>query len=125
MEAAGSLLVSAGDLEAGSGYLGAARAVYVSLGARWDLARVKAIHYRCGVPTSSEAEQTPDGWASLADTEIKIATLVSRGLSTTRIAEHLALSRRTVQVHLSSILTKLGLHSRADLVGAAARRRAT
>jgi DNA-binding NarL/FixJ family response regulator len=55
------------------------------------------------------------GWAALTPTEQKIAELVAEGLSNPRIGEQLFLSRRTVQAHVSHILTKIGAHSRIEI----------
>jgi DNA-binding NarL/FixJ family response regulator len=44
-----------------------------------------------------------------------VARLVASALSNPQIAERLFLSRRTVQTHVSHILTKLDLHSRIDI----------
>jgi DNA-binding NarL/FixJ family response regulator len=53
--------------------------------------------------------------------EVKIASLVARGDSTTDIAHGMFLSRRTVQTYISRILTKLGASSRVDIVREALR----
>ena len=52
---------------------------------------------------------------------MKIATLVAEGNSTSDIAKSLFLSRRTVQTHISHILTKLGAKRRAEIVREALR----
>jgi DNA-binding CsgD family transcriptional regulator len=53
----------------------------------------------------------------LSDREIKVATLVIRGVSTRGIVDALHISRHTVQDHLKSVFDKTGVHSRRDLVG--------
>jgi len=52
--------------------------------------------------------------------EARIADLVAEGLSNPDIAAKLYLSRRTVQTHVSNILAKLQVNSRAGIVRAAA-----
>ena len=51
----------------------------------------------------------------LSPAEKAVAELVARGLSNRRIAEHLFLSRFTVETHLKRIFGKLELSSRAEL----------
>ena len=48
--------------------------------------------------------------------EIEIIQLCAKGLSAQQVADHLGLSRRTVEVHKSHIFDKLGLKTNADLV---------
>jgi DNA-binding NarL/FixJ family response regulator len=55
------------------------------------------------------------GWLSLTDAEIRVAGMVARGLSNTDIAGQLLLSRRTVDTHVSHILTKLQVRSRYEV----------
>ena len=52
---------------------------------------------------------------------MKIAALVAGGDSTSDIARSLFLSRRTVQTHISHILTKLGAKRRGEIVREALR----
>jgi DNA-binding NarL/FixJ family response regulator len=53
--------------------------------------------------------------AVLTSREVEIATLAARGLASSTIAGRLYLSVRTVDNHLASIYTKLGIHHRQDL----------
>jgi DNA-binding NarL/FixJ family response regulator len=64
------------------------------------------------------------GWDALTRAERVVATFVERGESNAEIATRLVLSRRTVESHVSNILAKLGMRSRADLILAAANRNA-
>ena len=54
--------------------------------------------------------------ADLSAREIEIIQLCANGLSAQQIADHLGLSRRTVEVHKSHIFEKLDLNTTADLV---------
>ena len=63
------------------------------------------------------------GWAALTPTELRVAFFVADGLSNPAIATELFLSRRTVQTHVSHILAKLRVHSRAEVAREAAQHR--
>ena len=52
----------------------------------------------------------------LSAREIEIIQLCANGMSAQQIADHLGLSRRTVEVHKSHIFEKLDLKTTADLV---------
>lgn len=52
----------------------------------------------------------------LTDRELEVARLVARGLSNEEIASTAFIARSTVKTHVSSILTKLGLTSRLQIV---------
>jgi DNA-binding NarL/FixJ family response regulator len=62
------------------------------------------------------------GWGSLTPTEERIVGLIAAGTPGPQIARQLHLSPRTVQTHVSHVLTKLGLTNRVELAAAAARR---
>jgi DNA-binding CsgD family transcriptional regulator len=62
---------------------------------------------------------------SLSPREKEIAELVVAGASNTAMAECLAVSRRTVEKHLTSIYEKLRLRNRAQLVAFMSRRRSS
>jgi DNA-binding NarL/FixJ family response regulator len=59
---------------------------------------------------------------SLTPQELRVATAARRGGTTREIAAELFLSPKTVEFHLRRIYTKLGVHSRAQLVTALAER---
>ncbi len=54
-------------------------------------------------------------WASLRRAELRVAFLVAEGLSNREIAEHLFISRHTVESHLKSAFAKLQVRSRVEL----------
>jgi DNA-binding NarL/FixJ family response regulator len=96
--------------------------VYGQLGAAWDIrradARLRAYGVRRGPRSAHRRESS--GWGALTASESRIAELVGQGWSNPDIAAELYLSRRTVQTHVSHILTKLQLHSRIEVVRALA-----
>jgi DNA-binding CsgD family transcriptional regulator len=106
--------------------LGLAADGYVTLEAKWDLARADAHLRRYGIRRGVQGHRRrpKSGWAALTPTEGQIALLVSAGLSNPDIAVRTFTSRRTVQFHVSSILTKLDLLSRVELAAAVSRREA-
>ena len=69
------------------------------------------------VAPSTEGERSP-----LTRREREVAALVAQGWTDRQIAETLVITEGTVGVHLSNILTKLDLHSRAQLAVWAAER---
>jgi DNA-binding CsgD family transcriptional regulator len=97
---------------------------YATLGAAWDIGRAVRRLRNLGVRRGVRAQQPQRaalGWVALTATELEIATKVAEGQSTPRIAEGMLLSRRTVQTHISQILTKLGARSRVEIAREATR----
>jgi len=67
---------------------------------------------------SRDAPRADGGFASLSDREREIAVLVAEGHTNRSIGSTLFLSERTVQTHLSRILSVLGLPSRTAIPAA-------
>jgi DNA-binding CsgD family transcriptional regulator len=59
--------------------------------------------------------------ANLTPRETEVLALVAEGLRNADIAQRLVVSTKTVDHHVSAILAKLGVRSRAEAAGAAAR----
>jgi NarL family two-component system response regulator LiaR len=57
--------------------------------------------------------------ADLTRREQEVLALLVKGMSNPEIAERLVISRSTVKVHISSILSKLGVASRAEAISLA------
>jgi DNA-binding NarL/FixJ family response regulator len=64
----------------------------------------------------SAAARSEDPYETLTPREHEVFQLAVEGLSNPQIAERLALSARTVEMHRSHLLKKLGLKTQTDLV---------
>lgn len=64
-----------------------------------------------------------EAFASLTNQELRILSLISEGKTNREIAEVVYLSEKTVRNYVSSILSKLGLSSRAEAAAYAVRHR--
>jgi DNA-binding CsgD family transcriptional regulator len=84
----------------------AARSVLEQLGAAPDLARLHVI----------ERGETPPQSRVLSNREIQVLRLVAAGNTNKSIARELSLSERTVDRHVSNILTKLNVPSRTAAI---------
>ena len=59
--------------------------------------------------------------SALTKRELEVLRLLAAGLGQEAIARDLAISSKTVGTHIQRILTKLGVHSRAEAVAVAHR----
>ena len=91
-----------GDDEAAGLELDAARSIFERLGARPDLARVDA----------PNPLLRPVSKGLLTARELQVLRLISSGRTNKEIAEKLSLSERTIDRHVTNILTKLDVRSR-------------
>ncbi len=64
-------------------------------------------------PSPPLAKTSPTYPAGLTAREVEVLRLVAQGLTDAQVAEHLVISPRTVNWHLTSIYSKLGVSSRA------------
>jgi DNA-binding NarL/FixJ family response regulator len=92
-----------GDRDSAAMELDAARWAFQRLGAAPDLARLEAL--------AGDGPAAPPG--GLTAREVEVLRLVATGRTNRAIANELVLSERTVERHVSNILTKLGVPSRA------------
>ena len=98
--------------------------LYERLGANWDLAQLRANLRRFGIQRGARVKHrlAETGWGSLTPTELKVALLVAKGMSNREVAEELFISTRTVDTHVSHILTKLDVPKRIGIATEAAER---
>ena len=102
--------VAAQDPEAAAGHAAGALRDMRRLGAAGEAVAAAALLRELGVIPGPE----PRDPGVLTRREQDVLALVADGLSNPEIAEQLFLSRKTVAHHVSSILTKLALRSRAE-----------
>jgi DNA-binding NarL/FixJ family response regulator len=80
----------------------------------WRVAEVVALRGRVGL---REAAGAPAGGpaGTLTPREREVATLIAEGLTNAELARRLYISPKTAAVHVSNILAKLGVASRAQV----------
>jgi RNA polymerase sigma factor (sigma-70 family) len=88
----------------------------LALGAEPDAERARRLH---DVATGREEAAVP--LPELTPREREVLSLVSEGLTNRQIAERLVVSEHTIHRHVTNILRKLGLPSRAAAAALAAR----
>nr|WP_250889094.1 AAA family ATPase [Mesorhizobium sp. dw_380] len=99
----------------------AALDIFEKLGARPVASRVRDIMRRNGVIHIARGPRrtTRANGAGLTQRQMEVLQLIERGLSNKRIAEHLAISPKTVDHHVSAVLGKLDAISRGEATAAA------
>jgi DNA-binding CsgD family transcriptional regulator/tetratricopeptide (TPR) repeat protein len=98
---------------------GLAREVAVRLGARPLITELNALGGPVAAPTGGARSPGSD---SLTPREFEVLGLVAAGRSNREIGEQLFISAKTVSVHVSNILAKLGATSRTEAAALARRR---
>jgi DNA-binding NarL/FixJ family response regulator len=94
-----------------------ALATFEQLGAARDADAAAGLLRRLG----AGGRAWPRGRGALTKRETEVMSLLAAGLSNAEIAERLYISRRTAEHHVASILSKLGLRSRAEAAAYAVR----
>jgi DNA-binding NarL/FixJ family response regulator len=123
-ERAAEMLAAGGQARQAEAALRQAISGYESLDAGWDVARTDSMLRTLGVRRGKKGprRRPRSGWEAMTETEQIVAGLVAEGLSNPQIGARMYLSRRTVQYHVSSILTKLDIMSRVELTALVVRR---
>jgi predicted ATPase/DNA-binding CsgD family transcriptional regulator len=104
----------AGWVASGRGYLGERAQPAWERGAGLSVQEAAAMARRGRGPRRRPAF----GWSSVTPAERNVADLVARGLTNPEIAARLGVSAGTVKGHVSSVLRKLGVRTRAELAAA-------
>lgn len=114
-----AVVVAASDAPRARALFAGAAQVYEKLGSRRDLARLAARSSEAGVSLDAASAPRPlTGWESLTSSELRVAELVSQGLTYRAIGERLFVSRRTVETHVAHVFVKLNVRSKAELAAA-------
>ncbi|MEV7965698.1 AAA family ATPase [Sphaerisporangium sp. NPDC088356] len=120
---AAAAAAKAGDRDGASVRLRAAHPIAGSLGARPLLTEIEALGRRVGAlfaPGASVQNGAASG-PDLTPRELEVLRLVALGRSNRDIAGELFISAKTVSVHVSNILGKLGVSTRGEAAAAAHR----
>jgi DNA-binding CsgD family transcriptional regulator len=121
LEDAGVVARNQGEEAAAISFLGRALELNAEMGASWDATRVRSRLRRLGVRRRLvTAERPAEGWESLTPSERNVVFCVTRGMTNREVAEHLVISRHTVNSHLGHVFAKLGVSSRVALTAIAA-----
>jgi DNA-binding NarL/FixJ family response regulator len=108
------LEIERGNLQTARDHLASVRGICEPLEARPTLDRVTMLERRAGRPHTLAP-------FNLTARELEVLTLLSRGMTDRQIAEELFISRHTVMRHVSHILAKLEVDSRAAAAAKAVR----
>jgi DNA-binding NarL/FixJ family response regulator len=107
-------LIAEGELDEARTHAEAA-APFLDRWRGWRADELLAVQRRLGLGP------TPSGPEALTPREREVARLLAEGLSNSQLADRLYISPRTAAVHVSNILSKLGMSSRTEVAAWAVR----
>ncbi len=112
-----ALALADGDAEA----MRNALALFERLGAQPAVALVRRRLRQQGIGGIPRGPRpsTRTNQAGLTSRQLEVLSLLAEGLSNAEIASRLFTSSKTIEHHVSAVLAKLGVHSRAQAIGAA------
>jgi len=122
-------LLAAGDRDTAEAVLGRAAEITGQLGARLLDGEIRALARRsrlglaapAGATAATADAPTPAEQLGLTPREVEVLALVAAGQSNRQIAQALFISPKTVGVHISNILSKLGVAGRVEAAAIAHR----
>ncbi|MEU0486705.1 AAA family ATPase [Streptosporangium sp. NPDC006013] len=115
---AGRAAAGAGDRDGAADRLRTAHPIAVAISARPLAGEISSLARRVGI---SLTDRTESGEQLLTPRELEVLRLVAQGRSNREIAAELFISAKTVSVHVSNILGKLGVSTRGEAAAAAHR----
>jgi DNA-binding CsgD family transcriptional regulator len=86
----------------------------------WRVAQLDQVRAQIGL-APADGRRTVTGIAALTRREREVALLIADGLTNAELARRLYISPKTAAVHVSSILHKLGVASRTEVVDVVSR----
>jgi DNA-binding NarL/FixJ family response regulator len=117
-----TLLASPADRAAAEAPLRRAAGIASELGAGQLLADVRQLARRARISLPGAAEEQQTALSPLTPRETEVLGVIAAGASNAAIAAQLFISAKTVSVHVSSILAKLGAANRSEAAAIAHRR---
>jgi DNA-binding CsgD family transcriptional regulator len=131
---AGEALVEAGDRDAASDPLQTAVEIADKLGSRWLTGELTVLASRARLVLAAGANGAPDDGAAaspaaadaedpfgLTPRERQVLSLIAQGATNRQIGKALYMAEKTASVHVSRILSKLGVKSRTQAAAVAHR----
>jgi DNA-binding NarL/FixJ family response regulator len=122
------ILAASGDRDDAEAAVRAAHAAAARIGADWLRGELEALAARARLalePGADADRPEPEDAFGLTSRERQVLALVAEGASNREIGATLFIAEKTASVHVSRILTKLGVRSRTEAAAVAHRHRLT